>query len=68
MWENIKKRLSSKTYRVALLLSILGVVEMNFPLLQPMLGEYYGVTYIAVAAVFMILRELTKESIEDKGK
>ena len=66
MWSALKKRLSSKTYRAALLLSILGVVEVNFSLLQPMLGEYYGITYIITAAVFMVLRELTKDSIEDK--
>lgn len=66
MWETIKKRLKSKTYQLSLLMGFMGIVEMNFHLLQEILGQYYGVTYIAAMFLFMLVREMTNSAISEK--
>ena len=68
MWQTIKKRLKSKTYQAAIVMGIIGIVEMNFYMLQELLGEWFGASYIISAIIFMFLREITKESIDDKGE
>lgn len=62
----IKKRLKSKTYLLSLAVTALGVVELNFHLLQQQLGEHYGVAFIVIAAASAVCRELTSTSISDK--
>lgn len=61
-----KSRLKSKTNWTALAVSVLGVIEMNYPMLKPMLGDYYGLSFIAVGIVMAVLREFTKEPVRDK--
>lgn len=61
-----KSRLKSKTNWTALAITILGVVDMNYPLLKSLLGDWYGLSYIAIGVTMAVLREFTKESVRDK--
>ena len=54
-----KPRLKSKTNWVALLIGIFGILQTNIPMLQDMLGKYYGVSYMVIAVVMFALREVT---------
>lgn len=62
----IKQRAKSKTYRLAAIVTILGVVEQNSSLLRDLLDPYYGVFVIGVGVAIAILREMTSESIDAK--
>lgn len=53
----------SKTLNAAAVIAILGVVELNMPLIRENLGEWYGFSYIAIAAVMAWLRFKTSEGI-----
>jgi len=59
-------RLKSKTNLVGIAIAILGVVEMNAPLLQEILGKWYGLTYIGIGITMVILREVTKVPVTEK--
>jgi len=61
-----KSRLKSKTNWTALAIAALGVVDMNYPLLKSWLGDWYGVSYIAIGIAMAVLREFTKEPVRDK--
>lgn len=63
-----KSRLSSNTYRVASVIAVLGVIETNLHLLQDLLGDYYGITYVGLAVVMMILREVTTKPLHGRDK
>lgn len=63
-WLNRIKK--SKTLIFSLLLSLFGVLELQFSVLQPMLGEYYGLAFIAVSIVTAWLRILTTTSVDSK--
>ena len=63
-WGNRVKK--SKTLIFSLLLSLFGVLELQFSVLQPMLGEYYGLAFIAVSVVTAWLRILTTTSLDNK--
>jgi len=56
----------SKTVDATLLLGALGVVEMNFGMLQALLGQWYGLSYVAFAVVFYILRKVTTKPLGEK--
>lgn len=60
-----KSRVKSKTNWTALAITLLGVVEMNYPLLKDLLGDWYGVSFIAVGVAMALLREFTKEPVRD---
>jgi len=68
-YRGIVKR--SRTLDAAVLVAVLGAVELNFPLLQDMLGEWYGVSYIFIAGLMAYLRFVTtgpvgqKDDLED---
>lgn len=59
-----KPKSKSKTIRTATIIAILGVVEVNFGLLRDMLGDWHGVSYIAIAVIMAYLRTITKEPVE----
>lgn len=59
-----KPKSKSKTIRTATIIAVLGVVEVNFGLLRDMLGDWYGVSYIAIAVIMAYLRTITKEPVE----
>lgn len=59
-----KPRHKSKTNLTALAIAVIGVIEMNAPLLRPLLGDYYGVAFIAISIIMVVLREYTKEPIK----
>ncbi len=56
-------RLKSKTYRLQMLVMLLGVLELNFHFLQAYLGEWYGVSFIIISVCGAVARELTKNPV-----
>ena len=58
-----KSRWKSKTNWVAIAIGVIGVLETNLGMLREVLGEWYGVTYVGIAAVMFALREITKEPV-----
>lgn len=60
-----KSRVKSKTNWTAIAIAALGVVEMNYPLLKSLLGDWYGVSFIAIGVAMALLREFTKEPVRD---
>lgn len=63
VWKKFKK---SKTMWFSMLLTTLGVLELNLHLFYDLLGEHYGVTYMAIALITAWLRTITTTSLEDK--
>ena len=59
----MKSPIKSKTMNTAAIIAMLGVVELNMPLLRENLGEWYGVSYIVIGAVMAFLRWKTSEGI-----
>jgi hypothetical protein len=66
MLSKIKQYLKSKTINTALIIALLGVLELNFQYLQGMLGEYYGATWIVFSMLMLVLRSMTTTSIDNK--
>ena len=58
--------LKSKTINFSLILAVLGVVEMNLPMVKDMLGDYYGISFMVIAAIVAGLRVVTKAPLSDK--
>ena len=44
----------------------MAVVELNMNVLQPLLGDHYGVVFMVIAVVNAILRIVTTTSLKDK--
>ena len=66
---NILKKKNGKYSRqaiVSLFIAGLGIVETNLHLLQGILGEYYGLSYIAMAVLMYYLRYITTEPLAIK--
>lgn len=61
----MKKPHKSKTINAAAVIAVLGVIELNMPLIRDNLGEWYGFSYIAIALVMAWLRFKTNEGITD---
>lgn len=59
----MKPQIKSKTINFAAVVGALGVVEVNFHLLQDLLGQWYGVSYIVIAALVYYLRTITTEPV-----
>lgn len=59
-------RLKSKTYMLQTLVLVLGVLELNFHLLQQYLGAWYGVSFIVISVLGAFVRELTKAPVGAK--
>ena len=66
MLTKIKKWFKSKTINTALLIALLGVLELNFQYLQGMLGEWYGAAWIVFSMIMVVLRAMTTQSLNDK--
>jgi len=62
----IKQWAKSKTMLAAFATMALGVIEVNFHLLQGLLGEYYGVSFIAMSIIMGALRLATTTAISEK--
>ncbi|MCO7225916.1 hypothetical protein [Pleionea sp. CnH1-48] len=58
-----KKPLQSKTILVSLLLAALGAIELKFPMLRDLLGQYYGVSYMVIGGVMAYLRKITNKPL-----
>ena len=66
MLNKIKQYLKSKTVNTALIIALLGVLEMNFQYLQEMLGQYYGLSWIVFSMLMVTLRSVTTVPINQK--
>jgi hypothetical protein len=62
----IISRLKSKTYALQFFVLALGVLELNFHLLQSYLGNWYGISFIIISVFGAFVRELTKAPVGDK--
>lgn len=58
--------IKSKTLWFNIVVAVLGIIEMNFSVLQPYLGEHYGIMFMFIAVVNVILRTVTTTSLKDK--
>lgn len=56
----------SRTFDTAALIAVLGVVETNFGLMQGMLGQWYGLSYIVIAGLVVYLRMVTTGPVGQK--
>lgn len=59
----MKSKLKSKTINTAAIIAALGVAEINWHLLQGVLGEWYGVSYIVIGGLVAYLRIVTTEPV-----
>lgn len=66
MFKKIKQYFKSKTVNTALVIAILGVLELNFQYLQGILGEWYGATWIVFSMLMVVLRSVTTTSLDNK--
>lgn len=55
----MKPKWQSKSINTAAVIAILGVVEVNFHMLQDMLGQYYGLSFVVFAVIMAYLRMIT---------
>ncbi len=62
----LQKLYKSKTMLFNILLGFVGILEVNLGLFQTMLGEYYGIVFVLIAAIGMTLRTITTTSLSDK--
>jgi hypothetical protein len=62
----IISRLKSKTYALQFFVLALGVLELNFHLLQSYLGNWYAISFIIISVLGAFVRELTKAPVGDK--
>ena len=58
--------IKSKTLWFNLIVAVLGIIEMNMMVLQPYLGEHYGIVFMIIAIVNVVLRTVTTTSLKDK--
>jgi hypothetical protein len=66
MLNKIKQYFKSKTINTALIIAMLGIVELNFQYLQSLLGAYYGAAWIVFSMIMVVLRAVTTSPLEDK--
>lgn len=66
MFENLKQAWKSRTIRTALIMAVLGVVELNFQVLSPLLGEYYGIVFLLFSVIMTALRVATTKPVSEK--
>ena len=57
----------SKTLLFSVALAVLGVLEQSKGVLEPILKEYAGLAFIAIAVLIAVLRILTTQSLADKS-
>ena len=66
MLKKIKQYFKSRTINTALIIALLGVLELNFQYLQGLLGEYYGAAWIVFSMLMVVLRSVTTTSLDNK--
>lgn len=66
MWTKIKQWWKSHTIKSATFIALMGIVEVNFHLLQETLGQYYGLSFMAIALLMGYLRHITTKPINEK--
>ena len=63
----LKKWMKSWTINYGLLLVILGSLQQKFDYLRKLIGEEnYGLSFVAVGVVVVVLRFKTTTAVEDK--
>lgn len=62
----VKQRVKSKTYLLSLIVTALGVIQTNYPLIQEQFGEHSGSVFIVIGIAIAVLRELTTKPLKDK--
>ena len=62
----LKKRAKSKTYYLALAVTGLGAVQTALPGIQDQLKDYYGFVTLGIGVAIAVLRELTKNAVDEK--
>lgn len=63
---NIGRFFKSKTINFATLLGIFGLVEANWNIVAPYLGDNQGWVYTGIAAIVAGLRAVTNEPLKQK--
>jgi hypothetical protein len=67
MFELIRQRLASKTYRAALIMTLLSVLEANMQLVSPLLPiELRPYLVLVWMPVMLTLREVTNGALSEK--
>jgi hypothetical protein len=46
--------------------AFVGILEYNIHLFYDVLGEHYGIVFVVIAMIGVVLRAITTESIEEK--
>lgn len=64
----ILARFKSKTYRLQFAVLLLGVLEINFHFLKDYLGDWYGLSFVAISVAGAIVREFTNQSLAAKAE
>ena len=62
----LKKRLKSWTHIWTTLSGVVGILEVNFGLFREYLGIHYGWCFVLAMVVGYLLREKTKQPVEEK--
>ena len=63
----LKKWMKSWTINYGLLLVILGSLQQNFDYLRKLIGEEnYGLAFVVIGVVVVVLRFKTTTAVEDK--
>ena len=47
-----------------MIILVLGVLELNFQLLMPLLGQWYGLAFVAISVAGAVIRELTTKPVD----
>jgi len=58
-----KSIIQSNTIQAAAIVAVLGVLETNFSLLQNVLGQWYGLSYVVLSVLMVVLRMKTNKAI-----
>ncbi|QCQ64442.1 hypothetical protein Barba29S_gp127 [Rheinheimera phage vB_RspM_Barba29S] len=66
LFGKVKQYLKSRTVNVGLIITMMGVVEMNLSFLQPTFGDNFGLVSITYGILMVYLRSITTNSIQDK--
>ncbi len=62
----MKQYFKSKTINFSVLIGILGMLEMNMPMIKEQLGDYYGFVFIGIATISILLRAVTTKPLSEK--
>jgi hypothetical protein len=62
----LTKLKKSKTILFNLLVAFVGILEYNLHLFYDVLGEHYGIVFVVIAMIGVVLRTITTEAIEEK--